>query len=69
MRLTKREIEVGEIVTKINDIALEVRDSYLYGDGRMPTRKIKKLRDYLDKVLQKHYRRAAKTKAREVDNV
>lgn len=56
MRMTKREIEVGDMVTKIDEIAYEVRSSYLNSGGRMPTRKIKKLRDYLDKVLQKHCR-------------
>ena len=66
MNLTKREIEVGNVVTKIDDIAYEVRSSFLNSGGRMPTRKIKKLRDYLDKVLQKHCRMAAKAKVREV---
>lgn len=60
MRMTKREIDVGEVVAKIDDLAYEVRSSYFDGEGRMPTRKIKKLRGYLDKVLQKHCRRAAK---------
>lgn len=48
------------VVEKIDDIAYEVRSSYLNSGGRMPTRKIKKLRDYLNDVLQKHCRRAAK---------
>lgn len=60
MRMTEREIEVGDIVDRIDDLAYEVRSSYLDSEGRMPTRKIKKLRGYLDKVLQKHCRRAAK---------
>lgn len=60
MRMTEREIEVGDIVDRIDDLAYEIRSSYLDSGGRMPTRKIKKLRGYLDKVLQKHCRRAAK---------
>lgn len=60
MNLTKREIEVGDIVDRIDDLAYEIRSSYLDSGGRTPTRKIKKLRGYLDKVLQKHCRRAAK---------
>lgn len=60
MRMTEREIEVGDIVDKIGDLAYVIRGSYLDSGGRMPTRKIKKLRNYLDEVLQKHCKRAAK---------
>lgn len=58
--MTKCEIDVGEVVEKIDDIAYEIRSSYLNSGGRMPTRKIKKLRDYLNNVLQKHCREAEK---------
>lgn len=60
MRMTEREIEVGDIVDRIDDLAYEIRSSYLDSGGRMPTRKIRKLRGYLDEVLQKHCRRTAK---------